>query len=191
MINFLTNHLIELMWLSWATYWLASSFAASSPKRVQNPGDRMIYRLKMAVAAALLLFPSLSFGWLGVGLIPRSWALYWIAVTLVACGLGFACWARFHLGTYWSGHVTLKPGHRLIRTGPYAIVRHPIYTGLLLAFAGSAVAVDRVAGILSIGILLYATIPKIHLEEQWLTEEFGEEYQRYRNEVKMLVPFVC
>jgi len=190
MINRITDHLIEILWLAWAGYWLLSSFSASAPKRVQNPANRMVYRLKMALAAALLLFPGLSFGWLGLGLFPWSPAIYWVAVALVACGLGFACWARIHLGEYWSGHVTLKPGHRLIRTGPYAIVRHPIYTGLLLAFVGSALAADRVAGIVSLAILLYATLPKIRLEEAWLTEEFGDEYRRYRREVKGLVPFI-
>jgi protein-S-isoprenylcysteine O-methyltransferase Ste14 len=189
-MNRISDHLIQFMWIAWGAYWYISSFSASAPKRVQSAGKRLSYRVEMLVAAAFLAFPQLSFGWLGYGILPRSRALYWLAVAVVATGLGFAVWARVHLGEYWSGHVTLKPGHRLIRTGPYSIVRHPIYTGILLGFVGTALAVDNVAALLSIAILLHATIPKMRLEEKWLTEEFGEEYQRYRREVKALVPFV-
>ena len=90
----------------------------------------------------------------------------------------------------WSGHVTLKPGHRLLRTGPYALVRHPIYTGLLLAMTGTAVAVDRGRGVLAVLIAVETLWRKLRLEERWLTEEFGAEYGRYRREVKALVPGV-
>ena len=107
---------------------------------------------------------------------------------MVAAGLSFAAWARVHLGKYWSGHVTLKPGHRLIRSGPYAIVRHPIYTGLLLAFIGTAVVIDEVRGVVAVILILEAHIRKLRLEERWLTGEFGSEYDLYKREVKALIP---
>jgi protein-S-isoprenylcysteine O-methyltransferase Ste14 len=176
------------MWGAWAAYWLASSLSASAPKRVQDPGARLFYRAEMALAAALLWFPNWGFGFLCVPLVPWSESLFVVGAVMVAAGLSFAAWARVHLGKYWSGHVTLKPGHRLIRSGPYAIVRHPIYTGLLLAFIGTAVVIDEVRGVVAVILILEAHIRKLRLEERWLTGEFGSEYDLYKREVKALIP---
>jgi protein-S-isoprenylcysteine O-methyltransferase Ste14 len=189
-MHLLHNYLFLALWLGWAAYWFASSLSASAPKRVQAPGARMFYRAEMICALALLSFPRLGVGWLGVQLVPWSEALFVIGAVMLAGGLGFAIWARVHLGQHWSGHVTLKAGHRLIRTGPYAIVRHPIYTGLILAMLGTAVAVDEVRGVLAVIIATQAHVRKLRLEERWLSEEFGSEYEQYRREVKALVPGV-
>jgi protein-S-isoprenylcysteine O-methyltransferase Ste14 len=187
-VNLLHRYLYQVLWLSWAAYWLASSASASAPKRVQDPGARLFYRAEMLLAVALLAFPRMGIGFLGMRLVPWSEALFVVGAVMLASGLGFAVWARVHLGQHWSGHVTLKAGHRLIRSGPYAIVRHPIYTGLLLAIAGTAVAVDEVRGVVTVLLVLEAHIRKLRLEERWLTEEFGGEYDRYKREVKALVP---
>jgi protein-S-isoprenylcysteine O-methyltransferase Ste14 len=137
---------------------------------------------------ALLAFPSLGFGWLGREIVPWSEALYQVGAVLLFLGIGFAIWARVHLGQYWSAQVTLKPGHRLIRSGPYALARHPIYTGILLALIGTAVVVDEYRGVLAMLIALETFVRKLRIEERWLTQEFGAEYERYRKEVKALVP---
>ena len=184
------EYLFPAVWWSWVIYWYASSLSASTPKRVQKPGSRLFYRAELIVAFALLAMPRLGIGWLGVQIVPRTEALFVVGAAMLILGLGFAVWARVHLGQHWSGHVTLKAGHRLIRTGPYAVVRHPIYTGLLLAVIGTAVAVDEWRGVLAVLIILEAHIRKLRLEERWLADEFGAEYERYRREVKALVPFV-
>jgi protein-S-isoprenylcysteine O-methyltransferase Ste14 len=178
------------VWFGWAAYWYISSFSASAPKRVQDPWARRLHRAELLLAFALLSFPRLDYGWLGLRIVPRTEALFVSGAAMLVIGLGFAVWARVHLGEYWSGHVTLKPGHRLIRTGPYALVRHPIYTGLLLAILGSAVAVDEYRGLLAVVIATEAIVRKLRLEERWLTEEFGGEYDSYRRDVKALVPGV-
>ena len=102
----------------------------------------------------------------------------------------FAIWARNVLGRNWSGIVTLKQDHELIRTGPYRYVRHPIYTGLLIAFAGSAIARGEWRGLLALAIAFVALWRKLKLEEQWMIETFGDAYRRYRDEVRALIPFV-
>jgi len=105
-------------------------------------------------------------------------------------GHSFAWWARLHLGKLWSGRVTRKEGHRVVDTGPYALVRHPIYTGLLLAFVGSALARGEWRGVLAVLIVLAALWRKLRLEEKWMREQFGENYQQYSRRVAALVPFV-
>jgi protein-S-isoprenylcysteine O-methyltransferase Ste14 len=189
-VGILHRYLFMTVWWGWAAYWYISSFSASAPKRVQDPRARMLHRAELLLAFALLTFPGLGFGWLGLRIVPRTEALFVSGAAMLVLGIGFAVWARVHLGEYWSGHVTLKPGHRLIRTGPYAIVRHPIYTGLLLALLGSAVAVDEYRGVLAVVIATEAIVRKLRLEERWLTEEFGGEYDSYRRDVKALVPGV-
>ncbi len=111
-----------------------------------------------------------------------------ISITLL--GLGFAVWARVHLGKNWSGSVTIKVDHRLVRTGPYRYVRNPIYTGLLAGFAGTALVIGRVWAIYGLLILLAGFLIKIQEEEKVLLENFGEEYLRYKKEVKALIPFI-
>jgi protein-S-isoprenylcysteine O-methyltransferase Ste14 len=186
----LYDNLFPVLWLSWAAYWFASSFSASTPKRVQNPAARLFHRAELILVTALFTFPGLGYGWLGLQIVPRTQALFLFASFLLVVGLGFAVWARVHLGKNWSGHVTLKPGHRLIRSGPYALVRHPIYTGILLAMTGTAIAVDEYRGVLALIIATAAFARKLRIEERWLTEEFGGEYERYRREVRALVPGV-
>jgi protein-S-isoprenylcysteine O-methyltransferase Ste14 len=189
-VSILHRYLFMTVWFGWAVYWYISSFSASAPKRVQDPSARLLHRAELFLSFALLTFPDLGLGWLGLRIVPRSEALFVSGAAMLVIGIGFAVWARVHLGEYWSGHVTLKPGHRLIRTGPYALVRHPIYTGLLLAILGSAVAVDEYRGVLAVVIAAEAIIRKLRLEERWLTEEFGGEYDSYRRDVKALVPGV-
>jgi protein-S-isoprenylcysteine O-methyltransferase Ste14 len=189
-MDLLHHYLFQAVWLGWAAYWFFSAFSASAPKRVQDPWARMFHRAQLILVFALFSFPGLGYGWLGLQVVPRSEALFVSGAALLLVGIGFAIWARVHLGQYWSGHVTLKPGHRLIRSGPYAIVRHPIYTGILLAMVGTAIAVDRYQAVLALIIATEAFVRKLRLEERWLTEEFGAEYEAYRRDVKALVPGV-
>jgi protein-S-isoprenylcysteine O-methyltransferase Ste14 len=125
-----------------------------------------------------------------VRLVPSSPAIGWSGAALVAAGLAFAVWARIHLGANWSGIVTVKRGHELVTSGPYALVRHPIYTGLVLAFAGSAIALGEARGVLAVALVVASLWRKLRLEERWMAEQFGAEYERYRDRVRALVPFV-
>jgi protein-S-isoprenylcysteine O-methyltransferase Ste14 len=117
---------------------------------------------------------------------PARWLC---ALVLVVLGLGFSIRARAHLGRNWSGTVTVKQGHELVRSGPYAYVRHPIYTGLIVALAGSAIGCGKPRALLGLAIILYSFVRKLRLEELFMREQFPGEYARYSMEVPQLIPF--
>ena len=110
-------------------------------------------------------------------------------VALLAAGLAFAVWARVHLGRNWSGSVTVKAGHELIRTGPYGYVRHPIYTGLIAALLGTAITSGTVRAAVGFAIMVVAFLYKLRLEEAFMRETFPEEYPRYAAVVPRLIPW--
>ncbi len=100
------------------------------------------------------------------------------------------CWRVTPSAGNWSGVVTVKADHELITTGPYTIVRHPIYTGLLLGFVGSAIARGEWRGVVAVVLVLASLWRKLLLEERWMREQFGEAYETYRRRVRALIPFV-
>jgi protein-S-isoprenylcysteine O-methyltransferase Ste14 len=118
----------------------------------------------------------------------------WLALLVywwrMAGGLFFAVWARHHLGNNWSQAVTIKQGQELITSGPYAVVRHPIYTGLLFGFIGMAVALGELRGILAVALVLGVLWAKRRLEERWIREHFGESYDAYSRRVRVLLPYL-
>ena len=105
-------------------------------------------------------------------------------------GLSFAVWARVHLGKYWSSMPAIKMDHKLIRTGPYNLVRHPIYTGILFGIAGTAIIIGEPLGLIAFILILVVYLWKIRMEEKYLQEEFGEDYVRYKKEVPALIPLL-
>ena len=102
--------------------------------------------------------------------------------------MALAIWARYAIGQFWSARVALKEGHQLICSGPYAVVRHPIYTGLFGAAAGAALVVGEWRGVLAVALLLAAHSRKALREESLLTSEFGEQYRNYRRSAGFLFP---
>jgi len=139
---------------------------------------------------SLLTFGRLPWGPLGVRVVPRSFLLGNAGLVLTIVGIAFALWARFYLGRNWSGRVTVKEDHELIRSGPYAIVRHPIYTGFLVALTGTVIAIGEIRAILALFIVGIGLHFKSKTEEQFMSEKFGEQYAIYRREVKSLIPYV-
>jgi protein-S-isoprenylcysteine O-methyltransferase Ste14 len=182
--------LLSALWLSWAVYWLARSRDVKRTVRREPLVSRLLHVVPLILALLLVAAPSIP-GWvLCERVLPLAAWPFWVGAVLTAGGLLFAVWARMHLGTNWSGTVTLKQDHELVTTGPYAIVRHPIYTGLLLALAGSALARGELRGLLAVGIAMLALWRKLRLEERWMREQFGEDYDAYRRRVSALIPFV-
>jgi protein-S-isoprenylcysteine O-methyltransferase Ste14 len=120
--------------------------------------------------------------------LPRSLSWFWVGAVITTAGLLYTVWARMHLKGNWSGTVTIKADHELITSGPYAITRHPIYTGLLAAFLGSAIADGEVRGALAFVIAFAALWRKLRLEERWLSEQFPVTYQTYAGRVAALIP---
>jgi protein-S-isoprenylcysteine O-methyltransferase Ste14 len=121
--------------------------------------------------------------------VPAGPTRFGSALALTVAGLAFTVWARVHLGRNWSGTVTLKEGHELIRTGPYAYVRHPIYAGLMVALLGSAVACGELRALIGFVIVTAALVRKLRIEERFMRESFPEQYRDYCAEVPALIPF--
>jgi protein-S-isoprenylcysteine O-methyltransferase Ste14 len=129
-------------------------------------------------------------GWLTTRLTPESAAVVLAGVVLTVAGLLFSVWARFVLGRNWSGTVTIKQNHELIQRGPYQIVRHPIYTGILMALLGTAFVYGITRCFVGIPIVAVGFWLKLQIEEQFMLQQFGAQYADYRQQVRALIPFV-
>ena len=187
-MSLIHDRLFPAMWLCWAAYWWAASRGAKPTERREPLGSRLLHIVPLMLAVALLGVDRLPVAVLHGRLYPwMPWA-FWMAALLTAAGLLFTVWARVHLGRNWSGTVTIKQGHELVTDGPYARVRHPIYTGLLAAFVGWALARGEWRGVLAVLIVWAALWRKLRLEERWMAERFGEQYLAYRRRVPALIP---
>jgi protein-S-isoprenylcysteine O-methyltransferase Ste14 len=180
--------LIPWLWLGWGLYWLLSALRNKATQRRESRASRLAHLLPLALGGTLIAWQFPPWRALGWRLWPPSPAACWIGVALVIAGLGFAIWARVHLGRNWSGTVTIKQGHELIRSGPYAYVRHPIYTGLLAALLGTTLASDTVHAAIGLAIIAVALVRKSRVEEGFMREIFPDAYSRYSAEVPALIP---
>ncbi len=176
------------LWIAWLSYWIIAAAGAKAIRRQEGLTSRLSHVVPLLLGLALLLPRHLPVAWLTIRILPPGIVWFWIGFVLVALGLAFAIAARAFLGGNWSGVVTLKQDHELIRAGPYRWVRHPIYTGLLAALLGSVIALGEVRGLIALALFTLALLRKIALEERLLTEEFGPVYGRYRREVPRLLP---
>ena len=181
--------LIFWLWSGWGLYWMLAALRNKATRRREPLASRLAHLLPLAVGAALFAWPARGWSALAWRLWPPSLSTVWLGVALVAAGLAFAVWARVHLGGNWSGTVTVKQGHELIRSGPYAWVRHPIYTGLITALLGTAVASGTVRGAIGVAIIVASFVRKSRTEEDFMCETFPGEYPRYSAEVPALIPF--
>ena len=186
----LIGNLIPAMWIVWALYWLICAHNAKRTVRRESLASRFSHVAPLVVGALLVALPQVPSAVFATRILPRTPATYWVGVALVFLGLAFAVWARHHIGRNWSGTVTVKENHVLIRTGPYAWVRHPIYTGLLAAILGSAVARGELRGVWAVALCTLAFVSKLRIEERWMRQEFGAEYARYSAEVPALIPLL-
>ena len=181
---------IAAAWMAWVLSWLAA--ALWSRQTVARPGyGREFPNRIVTMIGALLVFASLG---ARRSLLAVHWsvgeALGWALFACVVAGMAFAWWARLHLGTLWSGTVTRKHDHRIVDTGPYAVVRHPIYTGILASLGATAIESGRVEALAGVALMALGFWLKARLEEGFLAEELGAgAYAGYRARVPMLIPF--
>jgi protein-S-isoprenylcysteine O-methyltransferase Ste14 len=181
--------LILLLWFAWGAYWMASAVSNKSTRRRESPASRLLHIVPLTLGGMLLAWYDMPGAWLAQRLWGRSLTAWWVGFALLGAGLAFSVWARVHLGRNWSGSVTVKEGHELIRSGPYAYVRHPIYTGLLAAVLGTAIASGSVRAALGFLIIAAALLRKLRVEEGFMRETFPGEYERYSAALPALVPF--
>jgi protein-S-isoprenylcysteine O-methyltransferase Ste14 len=191
-MSFSFAYLFGGAWLIWLIYWGISALNVKSAVRVESGLSRFgKYVLPLIIAVLLLQnYPVYRGTFLAERFVPAQLWVVWLGFALTIAGLAFACWARVILGRNWSGVVQLKQDHELIVRGPYSVVRHPIYTGLLLAFFGTAVGIGEWRGLIATAIVGVSFWRKLRLEEHWLTELFGEQYRAYMQRVKALIPWV-
>jgi protein-S-isoprenylcysteine O-methyltransferase Ste14 len=169
-------------------YWIISARGVKPARRRESAASRASHFIPLIVTVVLLAAPGLPDSWLTRRWLPPSaaWTVAGAAVTLL--GLALTVWARIVLGTNWSGTVTVKQDHTLVCRGPYRLVRHPIYSGLLLAFAGSALARGEWRGWLAVLIAWLALWRKWRLEERWMAETFGPAYCVYAAKTPAVLP---
>lgn len=180
---------ISATWIAFFIFWLISSFSAKRIAKQERGGGIPRRLLTLAVGWVLLAYgndPRL--GPLALRFLPRALWIAWLGAAITAAGVLFAIWARIHIGRYWSATVALKDEHQLIRSGPYARIRHPIYTGILLAIAGSAIAVGTYAGLLALAIFVMSLWLKGRKEEALLAGEFGSAFDEHRRHTGFFLP---
>lgn len=183
---------IKGAWTLFMLYWLWGWRRVKGANRAEPLLPRLLkYWLPLAVAFCLLG----SGDWFGDSFLH---ARIWLATAMVSvlgalltvAGVAFACWARYILGRNWSSEVQLKQDQELIERGPYRLVRHPIYTGMLLAFFGTAMAIGEWRGLIALAIIAGSFWFKLRLEERWMREQFGAGYLEYMQRVKALIPWI-
>ncbi len=178
------------LWMLIGVLWLVGMIYAKPTVRSQSWGSR-IFEMSLSLLAFVMAFTgTFAHGWLGKQVLSPSNATGIGGLTLTFFGVALAVWSRFQLGSNWSASVTVKADHSLIRRGPYTIVRHPMYTGFLLALLGVAVIVGQMRGFFGVAVLFLALLLKSSVEESFMLQQFGAEYRQYQGRVKALIPFV-
>jgi protein-S-isoprenylcysteine O-methyltransferase Ste14 len=180
---------LRTLWFVWWVSWLAA--AAWSDRAVKRPPRRsqIVYRL-LAAAGAILLFGLYRHDVRVERILWRTpTPLSWLMLAIVCLGLLFTWWARIHLGRLWSSSVGRKAEHRVVDTGPYGIVRHPIYTGITLASIATATQRGTLAAWCGVVVMTLGWYVKARMEEGFLRDELGAEvYGAYARRVPMLIP---
>ena len=186
----LALNIISVCWTLFAVIWLLAAFATKKSVFREAGLRRLGYIIPLLLGWFLLAKGHRLSDPLNHRVIPHVEALAWTGAALCIAGLAFCIWARFTLGRNWSGIVTLKGGHELITSGPYALVRHPIYTGLLTMLVATVIVLGHVAGIIALPLVFVSFWVKLRYEEKLMLEQFPEEYAAYQRRVRRLIPFV-
>jgi protein-S-isoprenylcysteine O-methyltransferase Ste14 len=179
-----------VVWIVFLIYWNVKAANTKTTRRLEPAASRILRALLFLIVIILLLPINIPLPWLYLHLWPAGLWPFWIGAALTLAGLLLAIWAREHLGRNWSRSVTLKQDHELITTGPYSLVRHPIYTGILAGFLGTAIAISQLRGLISLALVFLAFLAKFRMEERWMHSQFGETYAAYVHRTAALVPYL-
>jgi protein-S-isoprenylcysteine O-methyltransferase Ste14 len=182
------HYLIEGPWVVFCVYWLAGALKTRKTVSTESFVARTRHLLLEFTGFVLLFGGFMGFGALGERVFHRTYATSVTGVVLTWIGISLALWARWHLGQYWSGRITLKQDHKLIRTGPYAHFRHPIYSGIILAAIGGALAIDKWRCVAGVAAIILAYLIKGKKEESVLATQFGEEFREHCRHTGFLFP---
>jgi protein-S-isoprenylcysteine O-methyltransferase Ste14 len=176
------------IWATWVIIWMIWAFQSKTTKQAETFGSRLSYTL-IVWTAGYLMFAGRSMGdFLQHPLLPWHRWIGWVGVAITIVGFAITLWARYILGSNWSATVTIKVDHELIRTGPYHYVRHPIYTGIIVALAGTILARDQWRGVVAFLLLWIGFTIKRLREEQFMRQTFGAQYSDYAHTTGAIFP---
>ena len=186
----LARNTINGCWGIFCVVWLLAAIFTKRTVYREGGVERLRY-LILIVIGWYLLFRGYRFPYpLNLRIIPQSEVILAAAAILCVCGLGFCFWARAVLGRNWSGTVTLKEDHELIVRGPYRLVRHPIYTGLLAMLVATAILQGHLTGLIGFILVFVSLWIKLSNEEELMRKQFPDQYATYQEQVKRIIPFI-
>jgi protein-S-isoprenylcysteine O-methyltransferase Ste14 len=171
-------------WVVFSLYWEIAAKNVAKTKSSESLGSRRVHLFLTTVGMILVLAPIHGLG----RFLPALPLLMAVGLAIEAAGLFLAIWSRRHLGKYWSGEITIKVEHQLIRSGPYRMLRHPIYTGLLTMYLGTVFVTGEWLALIGLAMALFAYWRKMRLEEANLNVAFGADYDAYCRDTWALVP---
>ena len=175
------------LWIGFVIYWNVAAGNTVPTKSRESHASRRVHTWLLNAAMFLVFVPVPG---LDRRILPEGWWVVAVGIITHLASFLLALSARRHLGRFWSGEITQKVGHQLIRSGPYRFVRHPIYTAILGMFIGMAIVSGDLHAFVAVAVIAFAYGRKIRLEERNLTDLFGAEYEDYRRRTRALVPWV-
>ncbi len=186
----LVINIINACWGVFIAVWLLAAISTKRTVYRESRAQRLCYTVPIVLGCWLLFRGSRSPYPFNLRIIPHSDALLLAAAILCISGVSFCVWARAVLGRNWSGTVTLKADHELIVRGPYRLVRHPIYTGLLAMAFATAIQRGHLGGIFGLTLIAVSFWIKSAHEEAVMLKQFPDQYPAYRARVKRIIPFI-
>jgi protein-S-isoprenylcysteine O-methyltransferase len=183
-------HWTQLLYLLISAVWLGSLPFVKRNIQEQPISSALPQTIVFATGLYLLFGSPSTLGWFNQPVFTVTLPIALAGLALAICGVGLSIWARLILGENWSNFPSLKQNHTLIMTGPYRLVRHPIYTGILIALLGSALQYGLVRSLLAVLTCAISLCLKVAVEEKFMVQRFGDAYLRYRRNVNALVPFL-
>jgi protein-S-isoprenylcysteine O-methyltransferase Ste14 len=177
-----------VLWLAWVLSWVVAARWASKAAARPPAREQLLYWALVAGGSVAIVL-NFATDFRAMQWMPFD-TMEQILFVVALVGLAVTWWARIHLGTLWSGTVTRKAHHKVIKTGPYAIVRHPIYAGISLALIATVLLRPGWLGLLGAALIIASFVLKYRLEERFLMLELGPEYKHYRKDTPALVPFL-
>lgn len=176
------------IWLVFVVVWIVMALGTKTTQQRESISSRLSYTVFVVVAFYLVFGKEITAPWLRTRLFQPTPITNWLGVALTAAGIGFAIWARLYLGSNWSGTVTVKVGHELVRTGPYRFVRHPIYTGLITALLGTGLLRAQVRSLIALVLIYVGFKMKSKIEERTMIQTFGAQYHEYSRTTGAIIP---
>jgi protein-S-isoprenylcysteine O-methyltransferase Ste14 len=181
---------ISTCWGVFVVVWLLAAIFTKRTVYHQSGSERLRYLIPIVLGWFLVFRGYRLPSPFNIRLVPETGAILVAAAVLCLCGLGLCLWARAILGRNWSGTITLKEDHELIVRGPYRLVRHPIYTGLLAMLLATAMEYGHLAGMIGLLLSFLSFWIKASAEEEVMVKQFPDQYPAYRERVKRIIPFI-